>query len=118
MKITTHTDKNLPNAVSNTVDYHANTRLNRFAPLITHVHATVKDENGPKGGVDMRCQLAISMKRGVKIQIRETAESVGEAIGNAFSRAARTIARRLERVHASRKASGVHRNAASVGLLE
>lgn len=117
MKVTCHTNKHLPSSVSNSVEYHANTRLNRFAPMITDVHATVTDENGPRGGVDIRCQLAITMKRGVKVQIRETSETVGEALQNAFTRASRTIARRLNRVRSARRASGEAPVAASLGLF-
>ena len=117
MKVTCHTNKHVPTSVTEVVEYHANTRLSRFAPMITKVHATVTDENGPRGGVDIRCQLAVTLKRGVKIQIRETAETVGEALSNAFSRASRTIGRRLDRVRTARRSTGDSQVAAAMGMF-
>lgn len=115
MKITSRIDSNLPKTIADRVEHYANTRLNRFASAIREVHATVTDLNGPRGGVDMRCQLYVTLRKGgVEVLVQETAESVGEALSKAFDRAARTVGRRLERLRLGRRQLGGHRVASAL----
>lgn len=102
MKITSRADAGVPKTVHEAVDHLANTRFNRFASAIREVRATVTDLNGPRGGVDIRCQLYVTLGKGQKVVIQETAASVREAISIAFDRATRTIARRMDRMRPGR----------------
>lgn len=99
MKITHRVDDNFPKAATGeALEQLANTRLSRFSSRIRDVHATVTDLNGPRGGVDIRCRVQLTFKRGNRIVIQSTAASVREAMAGAFDRAARTVAKKLDRL--------------------
>lgn len=97
MRILCRIGKSLPKTVRDVVERRAALKLSRFADLIAAVHVSVRDINGPRGGVDLRCQIRVQLKRGSDVIIQETAASVRDAIVGAFDRAARSVARRLQR---------------------
>lgn len=97
MKIVSRVGKGLPKTVRDVVERRAALKLSRFADLIAAVHVSVRDINGPRGGVDLRCRVRVQLKRGPDVIIQETAASVKDAIIGAFDRAARSVARRLQR---------------------
>ncbi|OGV74320.1 MAG: ribosomal subunit interface protein [Methylophilales bacterium RIFCSPHIGHO2_02_FULL_57_10] len=57
----------------------------------------LSDENGPKGGVDMRCVIHVPMPGRKEVVIREDGDDLYVAIDRAADRMGRTVARRLER---------------------
>ena len=68
--------------------------LNRFAPRVRGVSVRVTDLNGPKGGPDKRCLVAVRLERPNRlILIEQVHEDEIVAIGRAVDRAARAVAR-------------------------
>jgi putative sigma-54 modulation protein len=68
--------------------------LGRFGPRVRAVSVRVTDLNGPKGGPDKRCLVAIRLERPNRLVLVEdvhTEQAI--AIGRAVDRAARVVAR-------------------------
>lgn len=71
--------------------------LSRFDSKIISVVLTVTDTNGPRGGIDKKCQLLIKMGRGQDIVISGTDHDLKTCLSRVADRAGRTVARRLGR---------------------
>lgn len=73
--------------------------LGRFASRIRKVVVRVVDLNGPRRGIDTRCQLAICMEPLSTIVIKDRASSVYVAIDSLAGKASNCLRRRLQRAH-------------------
>lgn len=73
--------------------------LDRFAPRIAEVALRVRDQNGPRGGEDQRCTLAIKVVGGPDVWLEDTDAKAEKAV----HRLARRAARMLGRVAARRR---------------
>lgn len=71
--------------------------LDRFAGRIRQVHVTLGDLNGPRGGIDKCCKLAISLDHPSTIVLESHAANVHAAIDCIAGKAATSIGRRLKR---------------------
>jgi len=70
--------------------------LDRIAPAIRRVTVALRDENGPRGGVDQRCTMHLVLRSGGRpIVVRSVDESVGKSVTTALERARRRLERRL-----------------------
>ncbi|MEQ1600974.1 MAG: HPF/RaiA family ribosome-associated protein [Methylophilaceae bacterium] len=72
--------------------------LNRNDKYITRVQVRLADINGPRGGVDKRCQIDVSLASHNDIVIEDTETNLYVAIDRASERCSRTLTRRLERM--------------------
>jgi len=71
--------------------------LGRFDAALAFVRVRVEDVNGPKGGVDKRCQFELRGRRFGAAIIEERSDDEWAAVGAAALRAGRTVARLLGR---------------------
>lgn len=71
--------------------------LDRNDGHITHARISLADINGPRGGVDKRCQINLVMAGQSTIVIEDTEADLYVAIDRASDRCERTLTRRLER---------------------
>jgi ribosome-associated translation inhibitor RaiA len=71
--------------------------LGRFAPAISVATVHLADENGPRGGVDLRCRILLRGRRIDGLVVEETATSATAAIDGAAERIGRSVARALDR---------------------
>ena len=71
--------------------------LGRFEMHLGTIRVTICDLNGPRGGCDLQCRLQVAMRAGREVLVNEVGETVEAAITAAADRAARTIARRLQK---------------------
>lgn len=71
--------------------------LSRFVGRIRDVVVRLEDLNGPKGGLDKRCQVVVSLTPRGKVSIEEIDADFPAAIARAADRAGRAVARTLER---------------------
>jgi hypothetical protein len=55
------------------------------------------DENGPRGGVAIRCALTVAARRGTLIRVQHTALTHGAAFYGALAILKRQLTRRIER---------------------
>lgn len=64
---------------------------------VRNVLVRLTDENGPRGGVDKRCAIRAVLHNASQVIIVQDESDVYTAIDRAADRAARTIARRLDK---------------------
>jgi len=76
---------------------HMNFLLSSKYDQIKRIRVCLSDINGPRGGVDKRCQIQISLPRLKDIVIEDTELDLYTAIDRATERASRTVNRRLAR---------------------
>jgi putative sigma-54 modulation protein len=72
--------------------------LHRNDKLIIRAQVRLADINGPRGGVDKRCQIDLSLAGQNDIVIEDIQTNLYFAIDRASDRCARTLNRRLERL--------------------
>jgi ribosomal subunit interface protein len=75
------------------------TRYDRIRRILVRL----SDINGPRGGHDKCCQLQIVMPGQADVVIEDTQADLYAAIDRAASRAGRTVARKLARLHRSKR---------------
>ncbi len=97
MKISCEIDKSLPNVVRETAERRVESKFSRFASVIEEVKLTLKDINGPRGGVDAECLVAVHLRNMPEVIIQQRSESFGKAMYNALERAAQNVARNLQK---------------------
>jgi ribosomal subunit interface protein len=71
--------------------------LHRNDKYITRVQVRLADINGPRGGIDKRCQIDLSLAGQNDILIEDIETNLYVAIDRAADRCARTLARKLNR---------------------
>ncbi len=76
--------------------------LSRFSSAVDEVEVRVSDVNGPKGGLDKRCQIFARLKRGKSVTLSVSGADARGAIDYATERTVRMIARELARSRAWR----------------
>jgi putative sigma-54 modulation protein len=80
---------------------HARRRLGfglaRHADRIARVVVRLGDDNGPRGGPDKFCRLQVSLIDAPQVVIRDTGPDLYAVIDRASDRAARAVAKQLER---------------------
>lgn len=64
---------------------------------IMSVRVRLADINGPRGGVDKRCQIDLALAGQNNIVIEDTEADLYDAIDRVSDRCSRTLSRRLER---------------------
>lgn len=91
--------KNLPlgHSLREYVTGHMEASLHEFADRIRRVTVCLADINGPRGGVDKRCNIAVHLARGGTVRAGHTNTQFIAAIYFATDRAAQAIKRRLGR---------------------
>lgn len=78
------------------------TPLMRARDRARQVSIHLSDENGPRGGVDKRCLVAIRLAGSMPLVIEETQTDLYSAIDSVSKRASHALNRRLQRRHAGR----------------
>jgi ribosome-associated translation inhibitor RaiA len=76
--------------------------LGNTAHPITSVDVRLSDINGPKGGVDKKCQIHIQLSGHPSVVITDIQHDLYYAIDRAASRAMRTVRRRLSQKQLNR----------------
>lgn len=71
--------------------------FDRFSDQLTQVVVQLSDVNGPKGGLDKRCQLTLWGPTFGSLTIHELSGDVASAIDAACERASRSVAREINR---------------------
>ncbi|MFK7768427.1 MAG: hypothetical protein AB8B55_14495 [Mariniblastus sp.] len=89
--------KLLGNEAINRAEARANASFAKFGNSVKGVDITVKDVNGPKGGIDKECRIVVRLKQMNDFAITIKDESLSKAVSNAIQRAARSVTRQLDR---------------------
>lgn len=73
------------------------TVLERFGDRVERVAVRMDDVNGPRGGLDKRCGVTISLARHRQVYVEETGGDLYMALGRAIQRAKRAMVRHFDR---------------------
>jgi putative sigma-54 modulation protein len=71
--------------------------LTRHSARVARVVVRLGDENGPRGGVDKFCRIQVHLVDAAQVVINDCGPELYAVIDRASDRAARTVAKRLER---------------------
>ena len=86
-------------SLTDAIDAHVRKRLDfllgRGFRRVRRVEITLSDLNGPRGGVDKRCQIKVSLDGLQPVIIEDVQADLYVAIDRATGRASRTVVRRL-----------------------
>lgn len=77
------------------VDY----ALDRAQDSISFITVRITDMNGPKGGIDKRCQIHLKMSGMPTVVVTGVSASIIDAIDHAAQRATRVVERILSRAN-------------------
>lgn len=81
----------------------AHFQLGRFGHELTGVTVRLSDINGPKGGLDKRCQVTATGRHIGTLAVDELQGDARAAIDLALDRAGRQVGQKLERTRAVRR---------------
>ncbi len=72
--------------------------LSRFGTRIRHITLVITDENGPRGGIDKQCRMAIKLRRLPDVVVTCDDVSLEACLARTAERAGRAVARVTERI--------------------
>ena len=81
--------------------------LSRFGQDLAGVMVRIADLNGPKGGIDKRCQITVRGPRVGESSLEELSDDGYAAVSAAVERMARAVGRGLERARDERRGDGL-----------
>ena len=73
--------------------------LGRFSRRVERVLVRVEDTNGPKGGIDKQCRVAVVVPHATTAVMESKAPNIRVAINRAVAKASRYVAGRLKQPH-------------------
>jgi hypothetical protein len=76
--------------------------MRRLNWMVPRARVLLSDVNGPRGGVDKRCQVELKTDGGGTVVVTSLARDWRAALNAALARAARTLLRTLRRQHEQR----------------
>lgn len=71
--------------------------LDRYQDRIARIRVVLGDVNGPRGGLDKTCKLALGLRRDRTVRVSATSGDLYAAIDTAAHRAGRALTRTLKR---------------------
>jgi ribosome-associated translation inhibitor RaiA len=77
--------------------------LRRLVWLVPRAEVHMSDVNGPRGGIDKRCQVALKTDGAGSVVVSSVANDWRTALDNALARAARFLMRLWRRGHDARR---------------
>lgn len=72
--------------------------FSRFAASIVKAQVSLKDLNGPKGGVDKECRITLVLASGKKILATAAHSLLEAAVSEASEKSQRSLVRHTERI--------------------
>lgn len=72
--------------------------LSRFDSRITSVDMVVKDENGPRGGVDKACRVSVALRNCGTVVITDKDADMATVLSRVAERAGRVVARKINKL--------------------
>jgi hypothetical protein len=90
-------------ALKDHVHRRADFQLGRFEHELTHVVVRLSDVNGPRGGLDKRCQVTAKGRKIGAFAIDELQGDARAAVDVALERASRQVSQKLARTRSVRR---------------
>lgn len=93
--------------------------LFRFNGMIRSTTVSLRDQNGPRGGLDKFCLLKIELDGGMPdLIVKDLQKDPYLAIGKAIARAKYALSREIHKVHGMKKRALKFNQTPSVELIE
>lgn len=96
----------LPVTVLETIERQFQYALSRMEGRIGSVQLTIRDTNGPRGGVDQECLALVQMKDGTRIAVSDRQDQLLSAVAKVAERAGRAVSRKIDRRRQSKLPRG------------
>ena len=90
-------DVSVDEALREHIDRRINAALDRFEARISRVTVRLRDLNGPRGGLDKECRIAIKLIPSGELFIEQRDDSLHAAVATAADRAAEVVRRAVSR---------------------
>lgn len=87
------------------IERRLNFALGRVGARLRRIRVRLSDVNGPRGGVDKRCQIQATLNGVGEIVIEDTQADLLKAISRAAERIGHNVMHRLERVRTRARSS-------------
>ncbi|MEM9351733.1 MAG: hypothetical protein AAGA92_01855 [Planctomycetota bacterium] len=81
--------------------------LARFSGRARRVSLVVEDVNGPRGGHDKACRLAVKLSGAGEVRVSDRDPNVGRCIGRVADRLAHAVGRTLARAGGKRRKQAI-----------
>ncbi|MEY4094729.1 MAG: hypothetical protein RLZZ53_1928 [Acidobacteriota bacterium] len=92
--VTVTIGREVPEAIAERARRRVRFALDRFGNRVRSVRVRITDINGPRGGVDKQCIVAVRLQHPTRLMLIEhMAADFGEAVDRAADRAGRSVAR-------------------------
>ncbi len=85
------------------LDHKLHYAFDRFGHWVGEIALAIEDLNGPKGGVDKRCRVAITVPRHRSVIVEDRGEDLLAVVSHAIDRAALALSRLRDRRHSRRR---------------
>ncbi|MBI1347321.1 hypothetical protein GC163_13660 [bacterium] len=90
-------------AVDRLLEHKLHYALDRFGHWVQSVDLAMEDMNGPKGGIDKRCRMAVSIPRHRSVVVDGRGEDLMAVVTDVIDRAATALSRVRDRRHSRRQ---------------
>ncbi len=87
----------LPETVYETIERQLMNALSRFESRIDSIRLTMKDSNGPRGGIDQECRVHVHLNNGTHITVSEVGANLLAAVASLADRVSVAVTRTLKR---------------------
>ncbi|OYW20847.1 MAG: hypothetical protein B7Z55_06685 [Planctomycetales bacterium 12-60-4] len=81
--------------------------FDQFGHWVRHVAMVLEDVNGPKGGVDKRCRVTVSVPRHPMVVVDGRGADLLAVVTDAIDRVTQSLARLRDRRHTRRRHAAV-----------
>ena len=78
--------------------------VERFQSRIRKLNVSVRDINGPKGGVEKKCRCVLHLKRMAPIVIEDTADNYLNLVNRVAERVSYTLSQKIDKVRKNSRA--------------
>ena len=87
----------LPETIRESIDRQFQFALSRFESRIDTIQLTMRDNNGPRGGMDQECRVLVHLNDGTDITVCDVQTSLMVAVAKVVDRVAYAVMRRIEK---------------------
>lgn len=87
----------LTETVYETIERQLNHALSRFESSIDSIRLTMRDRNGPRGGIDQECRVHVHLNDGTHVTVSEVQANLLAAVARLADRVSVAVTRTLKR---------------------
>ena len=97
MDVKIHHQQILSDSAVSTIESKINSALAKFGHHVSRVELTVRDVNGPRGGIDKECKVMVKLLKLEDVVVTMKDASASTVVSQTIHRAERAVSRRIEK---------------------